>query len=117
MCRTPCSSSSLTFTPLPWIWVDIPPTFLEPFVPSIVLTFEQDSGPNIGYTLNGIIYGGQSYFSARWRDVSGTWWTYDGMVNLDRPSPENITDDIQFTRLRFRVIRIPIYRLDSTSST
>ena len=96
MCRTHLSSS-LTFTPLSWIWVDVPPAFTEPFAPSIALTFKQDSGPNIGYTLNGIIYAGQSHFSARWRDVSGAWWTYDGMVNSGRPSPENITDVIQLT--------------------
>ena len=47
LCRaylTPCSPSSLTFTPLPWIWIDIPRDFNDPLAPSTALTIERESG-------------------------------------------------------------------------
>lgn len=116
VCRIPCSHSSLTFTPLPWIWIDIPPEFDDPFTPSTTLTFERDSEPNIDYTLSGIIYAGQEHFSARWRDASGTWWMHDGMVNSGRPLLDVIANEVQLTRLGPRVMHILIYRLNSTGS-
>lgn len=38
------------------------------------------------------------------------------MVNSGKPSPDTVTDEGQFARLRPRVMRILIYCLDSTSS-
>ena len=78
---------------------------------STTLTIEQDSGPNIGYTLVGIVYAGGAHFSARWRDASGRWWAYDGMVDSGRPSLDPVADDTQLTTLRNRVMNILIFRL------
>ena len=65
----------------------------------MTLTLEQGSGPNIGYTLTGIVYVGGGHFSAHFRDASGRWWAYDGMVNSGRPSLDPITEDAQLTSL------------------
>ena len=115
-CHIPCLYSSSSFTPLPWIWIDISPESGS-CTPSIALTLEQDSGPNTDYTLISIIYSGQNHFSARWRDASGRWWAHDGMVGSGRPSLDPIAIDAQLARLGPRVMHILIYRLDSADST
>lgn len=113
-CNEPCSRSPSSVTPIPWIWIDIPPGRDQAFSLSTALTLEQESGSDIGYTLTGIIYVGGAHFSARWRDASGRWWAYDGMVDSGRPSLDPITNDTQLTILRNRVMHILIYRINPT---
>ena len=57
-CYMPCSCSSLSLAPLPWIWIHIPPEYDQLFVPSTALTFRQHPGPDVYYTLVGVIYVG-----------------------------------------------------------
>ena len=116
-CSTPFSRSSLSVIPLPWIWIDIPPGDDQRFTMSTALTLEQGSGPNVSYTLTGIIYEGGTHFSARFKDASGRWWAYDGMVNSGRPSLDQIIDDAQLTSLRGRAMHILLYRLEPTDPT
>lgn len=115
-CRKLYSHSSLTFTPLPWVWIDISPQSNGLSTLSTTLAIKQDFKPDIDYTLTGIIYGGQNHFSARWRDNSGRWWVHDGMVDSGRPSLDAVTNDVQLTRLGLRVMHILIYRLISADS-
>jgi hypothetical protein len=115
-CKEPCSRPSLSVSPLPWIWIDIPPGHDQLFSLSTMLPVEQDSGPNINYILAGIIYVGGQHFSARWRDDSGRWCAYDGMVDSVQPSLDPVTDDAQLTILKNRVMNILIYRLNPMES-
>jgi hypothetical protein len=116
-CSVPCSGSSLSIAPLPWIWIDIPHGGDQRFTLSTALALEQDSRPSVGYTLTGIIYVGGAHFSARWRGTAGQWWAYDGMVNSGRPLLDAIVDDVQLTNLGSRVMHILFYRLDSAIIT
>ena len=116
-CCAPYPHSSSSVTPLPWIWIDIPNGGDRRFTLSTALTLEQESGPNTGYTLTGIIYVGGAHFSARFKDDSERWWVYDGMVNSGRPSLDPVTNITQLTTLRDRVMYILLYRLDSAIIT
>ena len=113
-CREPCSRSLLTFAPLPWVWIDIPPQCTGLCAPSTTLAFEQEPEPSIDYALTGIIYTGQNHFSTRWRDASGGWWVHDGMVNSGRPFLDTVTDNLQLIRLGLWVMHILIYCLNHT---
>jgi hypothetical protein len=82
------------------------------FTISTALTLGQESGLNTSYTLTGIIYVGAGHFSARFKDASGGWWAYDGMVNSGQPTLDPITEDAQITTLGDRAMHILLYRLD-----
>ena len=81
------------------------------------IDFGQHLGTNIYYALIGVVYAGGAHFSARWRDASGKWWTYDGMVNSGQPSLDPITNDAQLTSMGPRVMHILLYRLGTTDFT
>jgi hypothetical protein len=116
-CHTPCSPSSLSFTPLPWIWFDIPQGHDQRFALSTALTIRQYPGPDVSYTLTGIIYAGGAHFSARWKDASGKWWAHDGMVNSGQPVLDTVADDAELTKFGPRAMHILIYRLYPASIT
>ena len=84
---------------------------------STTLTLEQDSGPNVSYALTGIAYVGRVHFLAHFKDASGRWWAYDGMVDAGQPSLDPVTDDTQLTNLKGRVMHILLDRLNPTNST
>ena len=62
LCRAPCPRSLLSVTLLLWIWIDIPREGDRRFTLSTTLTLERESGPNVHYTLTGIIYVGGTLY-------------------------------------------------------
>ena len=57
--------------------------------PSLTLPIEL-SGQHLVYDLYSIIYTGENHFTARMRDPSNEWWSYDGMWRFGSPRHDHI---------------------------
>jgi len=75
-CRGTMQVQSLSMTNPPWIWFKTKGD--STMSPSSTLPIEL-SGQHLIYDLYAIIYVGENHFTARMRDPSNEWWSYDGM--------------------------------------
>jgi hypothetical protein len=103
----PPSNSSLCFTCLhettqvqhlrmqnsPWLWFEIDRN--STMAPSLTIQI-QLPGQRLTYDLCAIIYNGENHFTARMRDLSNQWWSYDGMWRFGaaRHDPIQVETDL-----------------------
>jgi hypothetical protein len=101
------SNSSLCFTCLhettrvqylrmpssPWLWFEIDRN--STMAPSLTLPIEVP-GQRLTYNLCAVIYNGENHFTARMRDPSNRWWSYDGMWRFGaaRHDPIQVETDL-----------------------
>jgi len=94
---------------VPWIWFEREEH--SSITPSLTLKF--DSPPQqLSYSLRAIIYAGGNHFTARFRDLSGSWWRHDGQVSSGVPQADDIQSEVQLLMNDTRFASLLIYRRD-----
>jgi len=87
VCQGTTHMQSLSMTNFPWIWFEVKGN--NTMSPSLTLPIEL-SGRHLVYDLYSIIYIGENHFTARMRDPSNEWWSYDGMWRFGSPRRDRI---------------------------
>ena len=95
-CCPTCSGlvkvQSLSIPETYWFWIELCGP-ISPISPSPCLVFDiQDQHQS--YTLQAIIYGDNTHFTARLSDQSGAWWKYDGMWKPNVLQPDHIEGEV-----------------------